>query len=583
MPVVDLRVDRSLLCPNFDGYKLSFDPVPVIQQDLLATPPLKLLPHSDQYSLLHAEAFGRHNMLCPDPWLRENCYYVNKSRQVVLCSYDGQDGRPRQQRVVHTVEEKDRGDGYQQSGGAYNYTLRFVSEKYCVLCDGITMYYLFDTGDRSRASSTASWQLLTSTQINQESANRGFVLYDARLDVIQERKQISLLAGHVGRRVSPRSDHADTFFMDLTWGCWTQQPMPSDAWSYSVREELDTPGSIYYCAFEPRAESVVFSTNRDLLTKSQRAAAVSAAAQPAAQNGEDVEIAATPPYTWTQTDEDVLIRFRLPAGATRNDFNIRSTSHQLEVECLAEILLTGALYANVDSDLTTWTIEADSLQLTLVKELQQSWPHLLSDDESAPPEGEANVDPLPDRSLPIPNLEDPIEDCDLGLPDVDVKLVRFNLEAREITHTIFLGSTPPLFTTSLRAGFPAAFATRQGVDASLWLQVFQPAKPTEWTVRHEGNLHAFAYVQASKEQRKFTDCCPDLDYAVICEGLRHVLIYKSRYDSAGGLRKRNGPQVVIGKQHMVSISDEVGEILGLSTARNVITILTEKAVLYLQV
>ncbi|EDW27567.1 GL20202 [Drosophila persimilis] len=507
MPVVDLRVDRSLLCPNFDGYKLSFDPVPVIQQDLLATPPLKLLPHSDQYSLLHAEAFGRHNMLCPDPWLRENCYYVNKSRQVVLCSYDGQDGRPRQQRVVHTVEEKDRGDGYQQSGGAYNYTLRFVSEKYCVLCDGITMYYLFDTGDRSRASSTASWQLLTSTQINQESANRGFVLYDARLDVIQERKQISLLAGHVGRRVSPRSDHADTFFMDLTWGCWTQQPMPSDAWSYSVREELDTPGSIYYCAFEPRAESVVFSTNRDLLTKSQRAAAVSAAAQPAAQNGEDVEIAATPPYTWTQTDEDVLIRFRLPAGATRNDFNIRSTSHQLE----------GGVPGR------------DSLD----------WSTL----------------------------------CQL----------RFNLEAREITHTIFLGSTPPLFTTSLRAGFPAAFATRQGVDASLWLQVFQPAKPTEWTVRHEGNLHAFAYVQASKEQRKFTDCCPDLDYAVICEGLRHVLIYKSRYDSAGGLRKRNGPQVVIGKQHMVSISDEVGEILGLSTARNVITILTEKAVLYLQV
>ncbi|XP_034670920.1 nudC domain-containing protein 1 [Drosophila subobscura] len=581
MPVVDLKVDRSLICRNFDGYKLSFDPVPVIQQELVSTPPLKMVPNADQYSLLHAEAFGRHNILCPDPWLRENCYYINKSRQVVLCSYDAQEGRPRQQRVVHTVEEQDRGDGYRQSVGAYNYTLRFVSEKYCVLCDGISTYYLLDTGDRSRASSTAAWQLLTSTQINPESCNRGFVLYDARLDVVQERKQISLMAGHVGRRVSTRSDRADTFYMDLTWGCWTQTLTPSDAWSYSVREELDTTGSIYYCAFEPRAESVVFSIIRELLTKTQRAAALSAAEQP--QNGVDVAVAAGPPYTWTQTFEDVLIRFRLPSGLTRNDFDIRSTNSQLEVECLGEILLTGALYASVDSDLTTWTVTAECLQLTLVKEQQQSWPHLLSDVQAAPPEGDADACPLPERALPILNLEDPIEECDLGLPDEDVKMVRFNLEAKDITHTVFLGPTPPLFTTSLRAGFPAAFATRHGVDASLWLPVFQPAKPGEWTVRHEGNLHAFGYVQASKEMRKFTDCCPDLDYAVICEGVRYVLIYKSRYDSAGGLRNRNGPQVVIGKHHMVSISDEMGEILGLSTARNVITILTAKAVLYLQV
>jgi len=130
--------------------------------------------------------------------------------------------------------------------------------------------------------------------------------------------------------------------------------------------------------------------------------------------------------------------------------------------------------------------------------------------------------------------------------------VRFNLSKKCITHTIFLGSNPLLFNATLRPGFPAAFATRQGVDASIWLQKYQPSRPDEWGVRHEGQLHAFGYVQASKEMRKYTACCPDLEYVAICETFRHVLVYWPRHDSAGGLRKRNGPPVTVGKQNLIT-------------------------------
>ncbi|XP_062140798.1 uncharacterized protein LOC133849009 [Drosophila sulfurigaster albostrigata] len=61
---------------------------------------------------------------------------------------------------------------------------------------------------------------------------------------------------------------------------------------------------------------------------------------------------------------------------------------------------------------------------------------------------------LPAEPLPIPNLEDPLE-----ASDNDIKMVRFNLAQGCITHTIFLGAMPPLFGTTLRPGFPAAFAT----------------------------------------------------------------------------------------------------------------------------
>lgn len=161
--------------------------------------------------------------------------------------------------------------------------------------------------------------------------------------------------------------------------------------------------------------------------------------------------------------------------------------------------------------------------------------------------------------------------------------MRFNLPAGKVTHTIYLGSTPVLFVTDLRPGFPAAFATRQGVDASVWLQMYQPSRPDEWSVRHEGQMHAFGYVQASKAQRKFTACCPDFEYTVICESRRHVILYRPRHGSAEGLRKRNGPPVAVGKQNLITLDEDVGDILGVSTASNVVTILTETAVLHLQV
>ncbi|XP_017130565.1 nudC domain-containing protein 1 [Drosophila elegans] len=596
MPVVELNVDRSLVCPNFDGYKLSFDPVPVLRQEIDVNP-MRLEPHQNQYSLLHVELFARHNLLTSDPWLRHHSYYINGRHELVQCIYDPQSGRPRGQRVVCTIDYRDQGDGYQHLAGDYNYSVCFVSERFCVICDGMTSYHLLDTGDRSR-SGLETWQRITRAPVDPGSEHRGFVLYDARLDVVQERKQISLLAGHVARRdhnVGKEDGQTHVHYMDLTWGRWTQA-LASGEWSYSVCQRLETTGSLHYCAFEPRAESLILASNREVQTHEQRlaaddAAVVAAAAAAAAaaassdvqhQNGHSNEHS----FSWTQTDDDVLIRFQTPATPSRNDFTIRCTNSTVLVQYLEQNLLSGDLYSHVDVDLTTWTMEADGLQLTLVKAEHLHWPRLLALEDSAMPD-EADKDEesaaVVDPPLPIPNLEDPIEECDLGLPDEEIKMVRFNLPSGTITHTIFLGSTPLLFSATLRPGFPAAFATRQGVDASVWLQMYQPSRPDEWSVRHEGQLHAFGYVQASKEQRKFTVCCPDLEYVAICESQRHVLVYRPRHDSADGLRKRNGPPVTVGKQNLISLDYGIGEILGVTTANNLITILTNFNLIHLQV
>ncbi|XP_050740654.1 nudC domain-containing protein 1-like isoform X4 [Drosophila biarmipes] len=438
MPVVELCVDRSLVCPNFDGYKLSFDPVPVLEQQIECEP-LHLLPHQDQYSLLHVEVFGRHNHLFADPWQRHCSYYINVRHQLMQCLYDPQSGHSLGQRVVYTIDYRDQGDGYQHLSGDYNYSVSFISERFCVICDGMTSYHLLDTGDRSRPGQQA-WERITRTPVNHTSEYRGFVLYDARLDVVQERKQISLLAGHVARRdKSLARERVQVHYMDLTWARWTQSPA-SGEWSYSVCQRLETTGSVLYCAFEPRAESLIIASNREVQTPEQRresdeaeAVAPTPADPPVppvvqVQNGDQAH------YRWTQTTENVHIRFEVPTNASKDDFNVSCTSNFVEVKHLDEVLFTGQLYARLNEDFTTWTLEAEGLEgleVTLSKDVREHWPRLLAQEEDG---GEAAA------PLPIPNLEDPIEECDLGLADEDVKMV-----FRRIT-SILDYRTKPLFS-----------------------------------------------------------------------------------------------------------------------------------------
>lgn len=133
----------------------------------------------------------------------------------------------------------------------------------------------------------------------------------------------------------------------------------------------------------------------------------------------------------------------------------------------------------------------------------------------------------------------------------------------------------------MRPGFPKALAIRNDVDCCLWLQnQIQPGD--DWNLKHEGTLHAFGYVQASKKDRKYISCSPDCSIAVICESLHHLFIYKKSYNSAPGLRRRTGPQLQIGQQKLVALDGAHGEIIGLQVENEAIVLLTENSILCLQ-
>ncbi|XP_061392073.1 nudC domain-containing protein 1 [Musca vetustissima] len=589
--IVELRQDRSLIRSNFDGYKLSLDPVPLIRQELTAAP-LKATPNDDQYSLLHVELFSMQNLLVVDPWSRNDSYFINNLGEVVRCSYDENRGRPNPMQVVYRIGGGGETSSDEQTSqpmwkpkGEYNNTFRFISEKYCVLCDGVKSLFLLETGDRFKSQ---EWQKVATATIEGHGLDpdeKNYVINDARLDIVQEQKQISLALGHVQRVESQTPDGGSTHFMYLHWAKWH---LKEQKWTFEILDTLEGKGSLYYCAFEPRSESLILSSNREYKWRSKKAsdeAAVDATIEnkPQLHDKPENEISG---FSWSQTDEDIIVKFDDKPGVGKTDYSIKCMSNKITVKYKETPILDCELREKIDPDLTTWTIENNFLQVTLVK--QDSglyWPSLLANDLGPKENTDGKQQNcLPMEQQPIANLETPIEDCDfpMGMAEEEITIARYNMPSKDTTHSVIMSSSPPLFTTSLRPGFPLAIATRQDVDCSLWLQQFNPTKPEEWSLRHEGNLHAFAYVQASKQQKKFIDCSPDLGYAIISESHRHVFLYKSKYDTASGLRNRNGPQVSIGKQHLITLED-AGEILGLTTANAVATLLTEKCVLFVQI
>lgn len=149
----------------------------------------------------------------------------------------------------------------------------------------------------------------------------------------------------------------------------------------------------------------------------------------------------------------------------------------------------------------------------------------------------------------------------------------------------------------MHANQPPALALRTDVDVCVWqppatmattIATNTAATAADWRPRHEGTLNAIGYVQASKTQKKYMQCSPDLRTTVICEPQRHCFIYQTGCASASGLTNRRnggGARSVarnVGQQRLFS-TDTAGEIVGVAVDNEVLVLLTDTEVICVQV
>lgn len=133
---------------------------------------------------------------------------------------------------------------------------------------------------------------------------------------------------------------------------------------------------------------------------------------------------------------------------------------------------------------------------------------------------------------------------------------------------------------------------RTDVDVCIWQppQVVGDDAPatTGWRPQHTGTIDALGYVQASKTQKKYLQCSPDLRAAVISEPQRHVFIYQTQCEAAAGLKNRRtgasgaGRQASCGQQRLFSMAAAGEEICGMVVDNEVTVLLTETEVICVQ-
>lgn len=571
--LVELRPDNKLLDPNFDGYKLSLAPVPT-HCSPLPDKPDGVIPGGDQYSFLHTKLFGLHNKLFMDPWT-ECIYYIDENWKVHSFDSDKQNFVDNQFSEVWEVPSH-----HERRPGHFNLSMVFASPDLVVISDGAGTLHIVDSGDRSFKA--RKWKAVFSCE--PIGAQKGFVLLDSKYYC----GELHCLLLHIAEEVIEGSDGKKTKFVSVLDWITIEGELSQQNWGLKNSRQLSGGGSIDFAAFEPSCTAIYVASDRSLkfIFDSENPVIDS-------KSAEKVHTKPQISFSWLQKGEDVTVWVPVAAEITKSDIKVTVTPLSLQVTVHGNTVLEGTLHQKVETDLTCWSLSSGKLEISLSKaEFGVVWSELIVGCEN----GEEIMDPafveevhqrlahlcsetVEDASngaAPGYNSQE-LEDCD-ALPSDTSALLRLDSKDHSVSHKVSLGGHQWLFNVVLTAGAPPAMCVRHDVDACIWQMSEMNRDSYVWPLSHVGTFLAFGYVQASKQQRKFTVCPPDMSYAAICDTSRHVYLYQQPSSVESELRNRStGRRIAqVAKQQLVQLESD-SQVLGCQASTNNLYILTEES------
>lgn len=339
--IIDFRPSHLLLNPNFDGYKLSLDPVPILKSEL-NTSPRRTFTTDDQYTFLHAKLFSLHNHLIQDPWQECSCYFIDENWTIQNIRYDTTSGRLGSVKAVHKLPKPNTGRG------DYNASLTFVSEKFCVFADGCGGLKIFNTGDRYRIE---EWKTIFSDTIHENPIP--FVIQDARWEIINNVHQIQLLLLSIQQNDDNEDEKFETV---LDWIAVKRDVQQSNNWTKFHLRQLKGKTLPEYCVLEPKCNGILMSADRKFEFSFDNENPIEQPKEepPKEENNDQNE--KKPELNWTQSDEDVTIHFNIPHETDKQDIKVICDGTNLQVRHKSDALLNSELFQAIDKDLTTWNL-----------------------------------------------------------------------------------------------------------------------------------------------------------------------------------------------------------------------------------
>ena len=613
---MELKPDRALLDPNFDGYKLSLESMPLYT----ATPPgLSIkgrMPAEDQYSFLHAKLFGQsNNFLCTDPFGDGRGVYVldpqeGKIQKVI---YSAGAGTPPQLVEVWSVPA-----GLKPTRpGDYNPSLRFASESLAVFANGSGMIFILDTGDRG---SSSVWRSVFHEEIC--GADRPFAVVSAVFD--ETALNCLLLYVEAKERVEgfdheKHLDSAVNFVNVVEWMTFaTESSGPnSSCWGLDRVRRFVFPGGIDYAQLTSTASHFVSCTTKPFFLVFDTMGG----------NLEDDELsgkaesktnaaAIRPTFYYLQSVDDITLWVILPVEAHKRDIKVSLKPRELNVSYKGSAIISGRLWDILDSEDFVWTLDKGKLEINVTKcNSGLIWQRFLAhgaDGDAVVTDGEevnrpemveeiekefelkdaaqAQCKDGEDDPLPVYNSQE-LEACD-ALPEDSFAAHVFDGAAGKTVQKADLSGHQWLFNLNAAGGgAQSSVCLRHDVDGLVW-EVPAPnagggTAATVPPLNHTGTFSALGYVQASKEHRKFSVAAPDLSYVAICDRSRHIYLYRQPTALADGcdLRNRKSGQRVkaVSKQQVITIDDGADEVQGAVATRETLFVLTTKSLVAAQI
>ncbi|XP_029447763.1 nudC domain-containing protein 1 [Rhinatrema bivittatum] len=565
-----LVVDRRLLDPKFESYRLSLDPLPCYKVDLdAAVAEVKL--RDDQYTLDHMRAFGMYNYLHCDSWYPDSIYYVDQLGRVMNLSVtlDTALGKPRE--VFRLPSDLTAYDNRLCA------SLYFPSSNWATLSDGTGRLYLLRTNMRG-GSASEKWEIL----FNQELGDPFIIVHS--VSVVKS-------AVHAVEVILLRveKDELDVrgsgFHVSLEWVAITAVPNGDEKYEISKHRVLHGKSVPHYVAIESGGNGLMIASYKPFrfIANDGEQLEENEVEQMEANGKKD------PLYYWQQTGEDLTAVVQLPEASAQGDLQIRFSPNHISVRLKGqEPVLEGQLHALIEHESSTWVMkDRTSVEISLIKKEEGCvWSELVVGDKR----GEHIMDPVQHTAAsdclihltsedmnPDPNKEKPpcnaqeLEECDIFLED-STTLCRFDGNTLKPTDVVNLGSNPYLFSVVTNPEEMPCFCLRHDVDALLW-QPHAGREDNMW--EHIATFNALGYVQASKQDKKFFTCAPNNSYAALCECLRRVFIYRQPTPVPTVLyNRKEGRQVgQVAKQQVASLETNT-PILGFQATNERLFVLT---------
>ncbi|XP_066250201.1 nudC domain-containing protein 1 [Euwallacea similis] len=566
--ILELKPDRLLMDSNFNGYKLSLADLKMTRKTLEINVDKTFLK-SSQYSLLHAKLFGLHNHLFGDQFDEfSSVYFIDQEFNVQKTYIDST-----YQELVHPVTVFNIPKLREQVTGDYNVTLKFASPSYAILSDGMGKMYILATKNKKDDEQFEA-EFSENVLGNEE---QGFIVSDAVYN--EENKEMNVLLLHI------QEDVTDRFISVVHWLTFkeSQNENKEKTWGQTALRQLQSKGEIQYLHLEKNGSYInIVSENSVSFILNSECPIKETPLQLPSEQAETI-------YTWSQTSAEVTLTVPLTSNPQKKLIQISAEQSTINVTYNSQTLLSGNLEGFIDSSLLTWTLaNDDNLEIVLIKQREGYWKELIKGDRQGKYIDISATDHLekytteteitPTSGTTFNSQQ--IEECDFE-GDKSETFERICGVTSKPTHRVHLGSHQVILSPYLSCDWPPALGIRHDVDVCLWQPLFEGET---FRCKHEGTLLAFGYVQASKTNRKFVTCSPNLGYAVISEASGHIFIYQQNKPLlATNLRHRATGQRVtnVAQQQVFHLPNQ--DILGLFAGNNHLFILGETFILSLNI